>query len=77
MKFLNGLKKAFGPLVLLGAMVAGGTEQAFAVAGAAIDVTDVTGTITAQGASITGIGAVILGIVTLIAAISWVRRPIH
>jgi hypothetical protein len=58
----------------VGAALVGG--QAFAV-GTALDVTAVTDNITAQGASVTAIGGVILLLVTLIAAISWVRRPIH
>ena len=43
----------------------------------AIDVSGVTATIGNQATSITLVGGAILGIVTLVAAIMWVRRPIH
>ena len=44
---------------------------------AALDPTGAVATITNQLTSISSIGTAILGVVTVIAAIAWLRRPIH
>lgn len=67
---MKSLKLLLVPASLLAA------SQSFAAAGAAVDVTDVTGTITAQLASIGTIGVAVLGVVVAIAAYKWVRRAI-
>jgi hypothetical protein len=69
--FRNALK--FGALV--GASVLG-ASQAFAV-GTPLDVTPVTDSLTAQITPITAVGGGILVLAALVAAIAWVRRPIH
>jgi hypothetical protein len=69
--FRNALR--FGALACGGAFA---STAAFAV-GTPLDVTAVTDSMTAQLSSITLVGAGILGVVVLIAAIAWVRRPIH
>jgi hypothetical protein len=51
-------------------------SNAFAAAGAAVDVTDVTGTIAAQLPSIALVGVAVLGVIVAIAAFKWVRRAI-
>jgi hypothetical protein len=68
---MNKLTAGFG----LGSLLA--SLAAFAAPGAALDVTDVTGTMTAQIASLTLVGGGILAVVVIVAAIAWMRRPIH
>lgn len=47
---------------------------AFAAPGAAVDVSDVTGTIAAQLVPIGLVGAAVLGVVVAIKAYKWIRR---
>ena len=55
------------------AMALGAVSQlASAAPGAAVDVTDVTGTIAAQLPSIASVGVAVLGVVVAIAAYKWV-----
>jgi hypothetical protein len=49
---------------------------AFAAAGPAVDVTDVTGTISAQLPSINLVGVAVLALLVAIAAYKWVRRAL-
>ena len=49
---------------------------AFAAAGPAVDVTDVSGTISAQLPSINTVGVAVLALLVAIAAYKWVRRAL-
>lgn len=64
-------RAAIGAAVL--GLVAGGAQAA---GEAAIDVTDVVSTITAQQAPIGLIGVAVLSLTVLIAAYKWVRRAL-
>jgi hypothetical protein len=61
-------------LLLVPAVLVAG--NAFAAAGAAVDVVDVTGTIAAQLPSIASVGVAVLGVIVAIAAYKWVKRAI-
>ena len=63
-------------LLLAPALMLGAFSNAFAAAGAAVDVTDVTGTIAAQLPSIASVGVAVLGVIVAIAAYKWVKRAI-
>jgi TRAP-type C4-dicarboxylate transport system permease small subunit len=69
--FRNAMK--FG--ALMGASMLG-ASAAFAV-GTPLDVTAVTDSLSAQITPITLVGGGILTLAALVAAIAWVRRPIH
>lgn len=58
----------------LALLAAGTAPVAMAAAGAAVDVTDTVGTITAQLVPIGLIGAAVLGIAVAIKGYHWVRR---
>jgi hypothetical protein len=63
-------------LLLVPVAARGLIGSAFAAPGAAVVVTDVTGTIAAQLPSIASVGVAVLGVMVAIAAYKWVKRAI-
>lgn len=58
-------------------VVGGATVVASQVAGAVIDVTSVTATLTDGTAAVTTIGTAALGVFALIGIFVWLRRPVR
>lgn len=68
---MNKFLKVGAVVASLGGVLVSG---AHAAAGAAVDVTDVVGTIGAQATPIAAIGGAVLAIIVGIKAFKWVRR---
>jgi uncharacterized membrane protein len=71
---MKGLKLLLVPAT--GVFLAMFSGMASALPGAAVAVTDVTGTIDAQLPSISSVGLSVLGVIVAIAAYKWVKRAI-
>lgn len=64
-------------LALLAAAAGAVTTGAQAAAGGAVDVADVTGTISAQLVPVGLVGVAILGVTVAVAAFVWIKKGIH
>ncbi|QHI96753.1 methyltransferase [Xylophilus rhododendri] len=71
---MRNIKQSLVGLLAGASALVASTAQA--AAGAAVDVTDVTGTVTAQLPSIAAVGGAVLGVIVAVAAFKWVKRAI-
>jgi hypothetical protein len=67
----------FARFALVGTSAAALANLSHAAAGAAVDVADVTGTISAQLVPVGLVGVAILGVTVAVAAFVWIKKGIH